>query len=236
LPLSEKQGVGSSILPLATKMKLLISKLIQVLVNSKIFIIFLSRINSLGKLSKYNKSAPRAFKQKLFLKYNSSQGAWIETGTYLGETTKYLSQIAKYVYSIEPSKKYYDDAKEKFSKEKNIILIQGTSEDCLEEVISKTNVESVSFWLDGHYSRGDTFEGKNHSPVLIELEIIEKYMVNFKNVNVLIDDFRIFNKHYPKSHKVKYPTQSELINWVKDRKLKWKVKKNIFIINWINQA
>jgi len=217
-------------------MKIIILNLIQFLVNSKIFIIFLSRINSVGKLSKYNKSASRVFKQKLFLKYSFSQGAWIETGTYLGETTKYLSKIAKYVYSIEPSKKYYDHAKEMFSTEKNIILIKGTSEECLEKVISKINTESVSIWLDGHYSGGDTFEGKNHSPVLIELAIIEKYLVNFKNVNILIDDIRIFSEHYPKSHKENYPSQSELINWTKGNNLKWKDKKNIFIVNSINKA
>jgi hypothetical protein len=200
----------------------------QVIVNSKIYIVFISRINPFDKLSKYNKSAPRVFKQKLFLKYTFSQGAWVETGTYLGETTKYL---ARYVYSIEPSKKYFDDAKEMFSKEKNIMLTHGTSEDCLESVISKINIESISFWLDGHYSGADTFEGKNHSPVLLELEIIEKYLDNFKNINILIDDFRIFNKHYPKSHKVNYPSQSELINWAKINNLRWKVKKNILIIN-----
>ena len=212
-------------------MKTIIYNLVQVIVNSKIYIVFISRINPFDKLSKYNKSAPRVFKQKLFLKYTFSQGAWVETGTYLGETTKYLSKIARYVYSIEPSKKYFDDAKEMFSKEKNIMLTHGTSEDCLESVISKINIESISFWLDGHYSGADTFEGKNHSPVLLELELIEKYLNNFKNINILIDDFRIFNKHYPKSHKVNYPSQSELINWAKENNLRWKVKKNILIIN-----
>ena len=232
MPLSEKQGVGSSILPLATmKMKKIILNLMQVIVNSKIYIVFISRISPLDKLSKYNKSASRGYKQKLFLKYTFSQGAWVETGTYLGETTKYLSKIARCVYSIEPSKKYFDDAKKMFSKEKNIMLTQGTSEDCLETVISKINIESISFWLDGHYSGADTFEGKYHSPVLFELEIIEKYLVNFKNINILIDDFRIFNKHYPKSHKVNYPNQSELINWAKENNLRWRVKKNILIMN-----
>ncbi len=87
------------------------------------------------------------------------------------------------------------------------------------------------FGLDGHYSSGDTFEGKYHSPVLFELQIIEKYLVKFKNINILIDDFRIFNKHYPKSHKVNYPSQSELINWAKENNLRWRVKKNILIFN-----
>ncbi len=118
-------------------MKTIIYNLVQVIVNSKIYIVFISRINPFDKLSKYNKSAPRVFKQKLFLKYTFSQGAWVETGTYLGETTKYLSKIARYVYSIEPSKKYFDDAKEMFSKEKNIMFTHGLQKIVLNQLLAK---------------------------------------------------------------------------------------------------
>ena len=213
-------------------MKLRIINCIQYLLNSKVYILFLSRFHSFDKLSKYNKSASRVFKEKLFLRYNFSHGAWIESGTYLGETSKYLSKIAKYVYTIEPSKKYFDASKETLSNEKNIEIINGTSEDCLENIISQLRIDNISFWLDGHYSGDDTFEGKDHSPVLFELDIIEKYLDRFKSVNILIDDFRIFNKNYPKSKKVKYPNQHELINWAKKNNLRWYVKKNIFIVNF----
>ena len=213
-------------------MKQKIINFMQHLLNSKIYILFISRLYSFDKLSRYNKSASRVFKEKLFRTYNFSNGAWIETGTYLGETSKYLSNIAQHVYTIEPSKKYFNAAKEILSKEKNITLIHGTSEENLEKVISKINIDKISFWLDGHYSGADTFEGKHHSPILFELEIIEKYLYKFKRVNILIDDFRIFNKNYPKSNKVNYPDYRELIYWIKKNNLSWSVEKNILIINF----
>jgi len=213
-------------------MKQNIINFLQILLNSKFYIVFVSQFKPFDKLSRYNKSAPRVFKQKLFQKYNFSDGAWIETGTHLGNTTEYLSKIAKCVYTIEPSEMFFNSARETLSSKKNIKLIHGTSEEYLEKVISKIKNKNISFWLDGHYSGGDTFEGEDHSPVLHELEIIEKYLYNFKKVNILIDDFRIFNNHYPKSSKINYPNQSELINWVKKNNLKWSVKKNIFIINF----
>ena len=213
-------------------MKKIILKFLQTLVNSKIYILFLSNFKHFDQLSKYNKDAPKSFKQKLFRKYNFNPGVWIETGTYLGDSTKFLSKISDNVYTIEPSKKYFDAAKELLLEHKNIVILNGTSEDCLEDIISRIYTENISFWLDGHYSGGDTFEGENHSPVLFELEIIKKYLNNFKKINILIDDFRIFNNHYPKSHKVIYPNQSELINWAKINKVKWTVKKNVFILSY----
>ena len=92
-------------------MKQKIINFMQHLLNSKIYILFISRLYSFDKLSRYNKSASRVFKEKLFRTYNFSNGAWVETGTYLGETSKYLSNIAQHVYTIEPSKKYFNAAK-----------------------------------------------------------------------------------------------------------------------------
>ena len=61
---------------------------------------------------------PQFVKEKVFNKYNLENSIWIETGTYLGTSTSYLSKISKFVHTIEPSKKYYNISKENL---KNII-------------------------------------------------------------------------------------------------------------------
>ena len=63
--------------------------------------------------------------------------AWIETGTYYGETTKILSQISNKIVSIEADQDLYNLAKKNFSNFKNIEVMFGRSEDKLTEALEK---------------------------------------------------------------------------------------------------
>ena len=47
-------------------------------------------------------NSPQLIKENVFLKYGIKNAPWIETGTYMGTTTKYLSNFFPHVYSIEP--------------------------------------------------------------------------------------------------------------------------------------
>jgi len=204
---------------------------IQKLVDSKFFLLYLSNRKLVGWVSKYSKAAPFLFKKKLFDKNNISGGIWVETGTYLGLSTEYLADISKIVYSIEPSNKYYELSKERLSSKKNVKLFHGTSEDCLGDLLETIDTTNISFWLDGHFSAGDTFKGLNHSPVLQELDLIKNNLSKFKKINILIDDFRIFSPFYRKANKHILPDQIEIINWANDNKFYWKVQKNIMILS-----
>jgi len=212
-------------------MKVFFYYIIQKLVDSKFFLIYLSRWKSVGWISKYSKAAPFLFKKKLFDKNDISDGIWVETGTYIGLSTEYLADISKMVYSIEPSNKYYELSKEKLSSKKNVKLFHGTSEDCLGNLLENIDATNISFWLDGHFSAGDTFEGLNHSPVLHELDLIKNNLLKFEKINILIDDFRIFSSFYPKANKHILPNQMELINWANENNFHWKVQKNIMILS-----
>lgn len=94
------------------------------------------------------------------LKRNGYPNAtWVETGTYLGETTFFLSKLARQVFSIEPEPTLFLDAKPLFEKKKNVEILNGTSENILPNLLPKIN-GNVNFWLDGHYSMGITFKEK----------------------------------------------------------------------------
>ena len=53
----------------------------------------------------YASPAPSPVKKKVLLRHNLPDCTWIETGTYLGDTTFFLSKLSSKVISIEPAEK-----------------------------------------------------------------------------------------------------------------------------------
>jgi predicted O-methyltransferase YrrM len=65
--------------------------------------------------------APAVVKREVLLRYGIQSAVWIETGTYLGETSSFLAKNmnSKQVYSLEPSPELFEFAVKKW---KNITL------------------------------------------------------------------------------------------------------------------
>jgi len=124
--------------------------------------------------------------RNLFKKYMNP--VFIETGSYIGEGIQEAVD-AKFqkIYSIELSNKYFNICKERFRNNKNVYLIKGDSSEQLFDLIKNID-ENITFWLDGHYSAGDTALGKMMSPLMIELDIIKKHKLNTHTI--IIDDLR----------------------------------------------
>ncbi len=147
------------------------------------------------------------------LKRNSYPNAtWVETGTYLGETTSLLQKLAIKVFSIEPEPTLFSNAKLLFGKHKNVEILNGTSENILPNLLPKIN-GNVNFWLDGHYSAGITFKGERDTPIIQELAAISDNFSHFDKVCVLIDDVRCFNPQIDEYST--YPHIDTLIIWAK---------------------
>ena len=162
-----------------------------------------------------------------FLNLARDVDVWIETGTYLGQTTRKLSAMASTVISIEPSTELATSAANRLSFLPNIQIINALSEDVLEETISSIEAQEakrVAFWLDGHFSEGNTFLGPLETPIEAELNIISSHIQNFEFIWVFIDDFRCFvqeNKDYP--------APSTLVDWAIRSRLNWTVENDIFL-------
>lgn len=115
---------------------------------------------------------------------------FIETGTHTGQSTNWASTIFKYVYSCELSKYYYDLTLNKYrNKWKNVRLFNSSSDEMLNELLVERKIIDGSsvFWLDAHYSGGETSGGDCKHPLLKELNII------FRDSNlhfIFIDDVR----------------------------------------------
>ena len=151
----------------------------------------------------------------------------VETGTYLGETTSFLSSFSNHVTTIEPSQVLFKYSVEKFKNRQNVEVLNGTSEDLLEEILKKIpDKTNVNFWLDGHFSGDVTFEGLLHSPIKLELALIEMSLPRLGHVVIAVDDFREFNVGSASA----YPSRDFLVQWAVANNLLWDVQLDMFFM------
>lgn len=151
---------------------------------------------------------------------------WVETGTFLGQTTQILAMNGTQVFSIEPEPKLFLRACALFRKHGNVEILNGTSEEVFPELLLRISGD-VNFWLDGHYSEGITFKGPKDTPILDELDCISRNMERFGRICVLIDDIRCFNPRQPGFSA--YPSLDTLVAWATRHRLDWHIEHDIFI-------
>ncbi len=175
------------------------------------------------RILNYSSPSPQHVKIRI-LKANSLKNAtWIETGTYLGDTTSKLAKIARRVISIEPQPELSAFASTRLKRYKNVEIFNDTSESCIAKVINGVSGPAC-FWLDGHYSGDITFQGAEVSPILAELSAISSFLKSHEVV-VCVDDFRLFVN----STNSGYPPQTILVEWATNNNLSWTVEQDIFI-------
>jgi len=173
--------------------------------------------------------SPVMVKQNVLRRWGGEK-TWVETGTYLGSTTAFLSRFALEVVSIEPSPMHFENAKSRFKDCQNIDLVFGYSEQQIEKILVtliKSDVKDISFWLDGHYSGGTTVLGDKETPIREELSVISRYLSDFSLVSILIDDVRNFNPSILQFNN--YPKLFELAQWAEHNHLFWTIEHDIFI-------
>jgi hypothetical protein len=136
--------------------------------------------------------------------YNIKYTTFIETGTWLGDTIFEMEQHFDKLYTIEINKTFYDNLVANYKNDK-ITFLLGASEDKLVEILPTIN-ENVVFFLDGHWSAGDTGKGEKDVPLYEELTAINEHFK--KNAIIIIDDVRLFGKGPNKEFNDK-----ELCNW-----------------------
>lgn len=116
---------------------------------------------------------------------------FIETGTFLGNTTLNAAKQFKKVYTVELSKELYENTKIKFKHFSNINTYNGHSDVCLDQIIPQLKFPNDSIiYLDAHYSGGCTVHNGENTPILKELQIIKKHHIK---PLIIIDDIRFFH-------------------------------------------
>lgn len=174
----------------------------------------------------YNSPSPPWIKRAVILRAGVKNATWVETGTFLGDTTALLAKSSKKVFTIEPENTLYEQAKKRFQNESCIDVIHGLSENVFPALLP-TLRGKVNFWLDGHFSGGFTHQGPIDCPVRDELSSIEKNLPLYDGVVVLVDDIRCFDPLIPEY--ADYPDIDYLVNWARKNDLHWHIEHDIFI-------
>lgn len=166
---------------------------------------------------------PHIYKQKVVSSYgkNFSIKNFYESGTYKGDMVFGMKDKFKKITTIELSDFYFKKAKGRFERNKHIEIIKGDSEKQIKMFIKNLKTPCI-FWLDGHFSSGNTAKGKLNTPILNELKSILSHGV--KSHVILIDDARCFTGQDD------YPKISEIKKILKDSNYHLEVKNDIIRI------
>lgn len=156
---------------------------------------------------------PPLAKREMHLEYAKRFGLrlFVETGTFKGDTVESMRPHFDRIYSIELADKFYDLAVKRFSGVRKIELFHGDSGKLMPDVVAKLDGPTL-FWLDGHYSGGNTAKGELAAPVWPELKAIFAGMQH--PFVVLIDDARCF-RHVGSED---YPAVSDIEAWVAEQR------------------
>jgi len=119
---------------------------------------------------------------------------FVESGTYMGETIIPLEKEFSELHTIEIKREFYDHVVSNYNKykgksPKQIKFHFGDSSKMLLEICP--NIESNSiFFLDGHWSAGNTGKGDKDCPIYEELRSIMAAMKH--RCIIIVDDCRLF--------------------------------------------
>lgn len=114
-----------------------------------------------------------AAKRRIILGLLARHGlrTFVETGTFKGDTLAAVAATGIRAISVELSPEYFDRANQRFAGKRNVELHQGDADDVLPRIVA-TLQEPALFWLDGHYSAGETAHGALASPISAEVQCI----------------------------------------------------------------
>ncbi len=144
----------------------------------------------------------------------------IETGTYHGSTVAGCLRHFERIYTIELDDVLYEAARDRFSNEPTVTVIHGDSYTELSRLASEVTGPAL-FWLDAHYSSGDTAKGAYDPPLPWELRaIVDRAQPDV----VLIDDARLMGVSPG------YPTLDQIHNLVDERASNFEVRHDIIRI------
>jgi hypothetical protein len=127
---------------------------------------------------------------------------FFEGGTYRGGTALKASALVNKVITVERSDVMFEIARSTIGAVQNIVMLKGDTRDHLKSVLAGN--DHILFWLDAHWSGGDTYGENDECPLLDELAII---FAGRRTCVILVDDARLFLAPPPKPHVLeRWPT------------------------------
>jgi hypothetical protein len=137
---------------------------------------------------------------------------FVETGTYEGDTALWASSVFPRVITIERSAAQHERAVRRLAAASNVVCMLGDSRTQLAEIAAGLDGPAV-FWLDAHWSGGETYGSGDECPLLGELAALAAARApRF----VFIDDARLFLSPPPAPHEPEsWPQIGEVVDAVR---------------------
>lgn len=153
---------------------------------------------------------------------------FIETGTFMGDTTSFASTLFNHVITIEKDPAYYEAAQKKFHKTVNVSCRLGDSAEKMKELnVFYVNTKTM-FWLDAHDVDGQFGQGGDDCPLMAELEAINK---SSRDHIILIDDAHCYMPPLPPHlNEAVWPTLAQIQNWCKDAQYECVKHGDVFVL------
>ena len=95
--------------------------------------------------------------------------AFVETGTFRGETARWAAEYFDTVHTIEKSEYLYKQYSLPLSSRENIHTHLGDSRDQLPDILDQLGEQRSIYWLDGHWSGHETAGEGDECPLMAEL-------------------------------------------------------------------
>lgn len=114
----------------------------------------------------------------------------VETGTYRGDSAMAIAGALGSCITVELSEALHERATRRFDADDRVRVLHGSSAEVLPTVCASLAGPTL-FWLDAHYSGGDTAGAGSQCPVLGELDAIAALPDPTQHI-VLVDDARLF--------------------------------------------
>jgi hypothetical protein len=115
---------------------------------------------------------------------------FVETGLFRGDHMPSRVSLFDAIHTIELNNDFIDRAKARFPSYQNITYHHGDSGDVL-PILARSIQEPALFYLDAHYSGGETAFGPEETPLLRELAALSE---RSQDDVIVIDDIRLFGK------------------------------------------
>src|SRR3954467_7553063 len=90
---------------------------------------------------------------------------FVETGTYYGETSAWAAAHFAQVKTIEFAQSLYEQAQKRFQAVSEVQVIFGHSGIELGKLVPTLSAAAI-FWLDSHWSGGETYGADDECPLM----------------------------------------------------------------------
>lgn len=123
---------------------------------------------------------------------------FVETGTLAGDTVFAMEPLFDRLYTIEIKEEYYCSTQQRYleaiaasvePRKTKIQFLLGDSSSVLPDILPQLDTNCI-FFLDGHWSAGDTGKGDKDCPLMEEFAAIRDHCAH--EAIIIVDDCRMF--------------------------------------------